>query len=597
MPKKETHASRAVRVVSPTDDYDNYADGLPSKTFHVKVMCTEAITHDKLKASQAYKHNMKSGQLDDSNKDDLGTIHMDGVDNQDEWEDIDNGMEVNNELMLELLVFRCALSLLNSERLLEFLCPYQVAIYPIGRLHCVLTPLLSIRRSLSPFSRHRPLRILIICAVPGLNPGPHPSFSLLLISERFPGAVACSTVQLAPYVTHTVHRAPCRALESSDFTELDIDSTTHTSPSSAASGITVETRCGTLLYPGPLIPPQSTLQSLPAPSPGPTIEIKALNIFNLMETMTISLTFMQKISNALVAHGYPAECWQSSAAMLLIGGRATYVPPAAIGSTRGDGPPMRSETISPSSGTGTATPSRADSPASKGIYPALPASLAPKMEERDPTDDAPHVDFSCIKNWKAAQMDEKKRSWDVFEEMGIFVKWRAILIHPCSCCQGAPCAWRPSPDWIQQWVLFRWDNQAKLPGTSVQTTACTHGPGLEDLGTREQLFRHSNQLAPVIHYTTVYRWCVLVDVLFEQWDWEKYLNLRKMLYENYLQALTTISEQMPVLEGAMQSLNVTKADLERFTTEEHMYLASLGKRPQKIFARFSTLRNCRHCVT
>ncbi|KAJ2990192.1 hypothetical protein NUW54_g8546 [Trametes sanguinea] len=28
--------------------------------------------------------------------------------------------------------------------------------------------------------------------------------------------------KLAPYVTHTVHRAPCRALESSDFTELDI---------------------------------------------------------------------------------------------------------------------------------------------------------------------------------------------------------------------------------------------------------------------------------------------------------------------------------------------------------------------------------------
>ncbi|KAJ3019302.1 hypothetical protein NUW54_g122 [Trametes sanguinea] len=62
----------------------------------------------------------------------------------------------------------------------------------------------------------------MICTVPGLNPGPHPSFSLLLISECFPGAVACSTVQLAPYVTHTVHRAPCRALESSDFTELDI---------------------------------------------------------------------------------------------------------------------------------------------------------------------------------------------------------------------------------------------------------------------------------------------------------------------------------------------------------------------------------------
>ncbi|KAJ2980920.1 hypothetical protein NUW54_g10941 [Trametes sanguinea] len=103
------------------------------------------------------------------------------------------------------------------------------------------------------------------------------------------------------------------------------------------------------------------------------------------------------------------------------------------------------------------------------------------------------------------------------------------------------------------------------------------GTGLEDLETMERLFSHSNQLAPVIRYATAYRRRALMDVLFEQWDWDKYLNLGKMLYENYRQALAIIKEQTPVLAGAMQSLNVTRADLERFTTEERAYLATLGK--------------------
>ena len=46
--------------------------------------------------------------------------------------------------------------------------------------------------------------------------------------------------------------------------------------------------------------------------------------------------------------------------------------------------------------------------------------------EGDPTDDvdvnSPEGEGleSCVKNWKAASADEKKRSWDIFDETGIF---------------------------------------------------------------------------------------------------------------------------------------------------------------------------------
>lgn len=41
------------------------------------------------------------------------------------------------------------------------------------------------------------------------------------------------------------------------------------------------------------------------------------------------------------------------------------------------------------------------------------------VAEGDPTDGNPQA-TTCTKNWKAAQSDDKKRSWDVFEETGVF---------------------------------------------------------------------------------------------------------------------------------------------------------------------------------
>lgn len=103
------------------------------------------------------------------------------------------------------------------------------------------------------------------------------------------------------------------------------------------------------------------------------------------------------------------------------------------------------------------------------------------------------------------------------------------------------------------------------------------GIGLEDLETLERIFSASNALAAIIRYASPYRRRVLIDAFFQQWDNEKYLNLGKMLYENYRQALAIIKEQGLVVAEAMKSLTLTPELLSTYAAEEREYLNTVGK--------------------
>lgn len=65
-------------------------------------------------------------------------------------------------------------------------------------------------------------------------------------------------------------------------------------------------------------------------------------------------------------------------------------------------------------------------PIPEDLAPQTGTSALPDGETReddvegDPTDGAGSSQSSCTKNWKAAQSDDKKRLWDVFEETGVF---------------------------------------------------------------------------------------------------------------------------------------------------------------------------------
>ncbi|KAH9855188.1 hypothetical protein C2E23DRAFT_724520 [Lenzites betulinus] len=248
--------------------------------------------------------------------------------------------------------------------------------------------------------------------------------------------------------------------------------------------------------------------------------------------------------------------------------------------------------------------------------PSSPHVMEPDMSEpRDPTDGDPAV-TTCTKNWKAAQSDDKKRSWDVFEETGVFVSacrhglilWIIDMVrsgelaryplatiakaldvfeHCTMCGYDVGCSFLAM---IQRSSLGKRFNDAgcrmcvnAFHGYSHEYSCqvqhhpnCIEGMGLEDLETMERIFSASNQLAPVIRYASAYRRRVLIDAFYQQWDEEKYLNLGKMLFDNYRQALGIIREQGIVVAEAMKSLGLTPEDLVKFAVEERAYLRSLG---------------------
>ncbi|KAG2032281.1 hypothetical protein BDR03DRAFT_1015402 [Suillus americanus] len=175
---------------------------------------------------------------------------------------------------------------------------------------------------------------------------------------------------------------------------------------------------------------------------------------------------------------------------------------------------------------------------------------------------------ACTDNWKAARADAKKKSWGIFEETGVIVG--ELFKYPLSIVSKALDILRPQ-------LLIGYDVGCKLATTISSSSLATlfaenecyinhlnviEGIGLEDLATMERIFSHSNQLAPVIRYASVYNCRVFIDMLYRQWDEDKYLNLSNMLYGNYKQALCIINKDGIALQEAKHSLGISDRDIK-----------------------------------
>jgi hypothetical protein len=253
----------------------------------------------------------------------------------------------------------------------------------------------------------------------------------------------------------------------------------------------------------------------------------------------------------------------------------------------------------------------------------------------DPTDGA-EGSVPCADNWKAAAAADAKRMWALFDETGIFasacrhgfILWIAdmirsgelyvmfILCHHSSRITYFDRAKYPLAmtarimDVLGDRILLGYDIGCTYSSTLSRSSlgpkyqesglrCCvnafhgyshnylcqTHnhpniieGMGLEDLEGMERIFSGSNQLAPVTRYSTAYRRHVMIDQYFNNWDGEKYLNLGKWLYDNYIQALKIVNEDSYGLEEAMMSLGITgTAQLDEWHKEQVAYLHTLGK--------------------
>ncbi|KAI6016828.1 hypothetical protein BKA83DRAFT_4059430, partial [Pisolithus microcarpus] len=98
------------------------------------------------------------------------------------------------------------------------------------------------------------------------------------------------------------------------------------------------------------------------------------------------------------------------------------------------------------------------------------------------------------------------------------------------------------------------------------------GFGNEDLETCKHIFSSSNNTALLIRHASEFHWKQFLDLHFNQWDVDKYLELSRFLYNNYKQVLCIIQTHPAELERFKRSKDLTDNDFESWHREELEYL-------------------------
>ncbi|KAI0080203.1 hypothetical protein K474DRAFT_1590508 [Panus rudis PR-1116 ss-1] len=240
--------------------------------------------------------------------------------------------------------------------------------------------------------------------------------------------------------------------------------------------------------------------------------------------------------------------------------------------------------------------------------------------EGDPTDGCTdHTGVEqCVKNWKAAAAEEKKKAWGIFDETGIFASAcrHGLILWLADMVQSGELAKYPlamiamvnnnfDPDSLLGYNIACtfWKTilnsslgpAFKAAGHKLCVNAfhgythsydcqvqhhpnVTQGVGLEDLETLERVFSASNQLAPVVRHASPYQRRQLIDAYFRQWDEDKYLNSGTFILNNYKQALQSLEEDTDALAVLRSTLSIDASDeaLDAWAKEEKEFFATLG---------------------
>ncbi|KAI0338442.1 hypothetical protein BDW22DRAFT_1337893, partial [Trametopsis cervina] len=245
--------------------------------------------------------------------------------------------------------------------------------------------------------------------------------------------------------------------------------------------------------------------------------------------------------------------------------------------------------------------------------------------EGDPTDGLREVNPQaaqrknlalCVKNWKSAAKEEKKKMWAIFEESGIFacacrhgfVLWVIDMV-----CSGElakyPIAITSKILELEEPVLAGYDIGCSFATTISSSSlgplfhasgsrfcVCAFhgyshcyvcqlqyhpniipGAGLEDLETMERIFAQTNMLASVTRYASPYRRRLFIEAYLRQLDEDKYLNSGTFILNNYKQAIDIIENDGTALEDAMRSLDISEQDLDHWEAEELNFFSHLGE--------------------
>ncbi|KAG1729220.1 uncharacterized protein EDB91DRAFT_1085831 [Suillus paluster] len=106
------------------------------------------------------------------------------------------------------------------------------------------------------------------------------------------------------------------------------------------------------------------------------------------------------------------------------------------------------------------------------------------------------------------------------------------------------------------------------------------GFGLKDLETCEQIFAGSNAAASLIQHVSHFHYVQYLDLHFDQWDTDKYLELSHFIFNNYRQVLTIIADDTKELEVYCIMYPDEVLDFDSWIDEELAYLLAVGSEPQ-----------------
>ncbi|KAG2357099.1 hypothetical protein BDR07DRAFT_1231179, partial [Suillus spraguei] len=107
------------------------------------------------------------------------------------------------------------------------------------------------------------------------------------------------------------------------------------------------------------------------------------------------------------------------------------------------------------------------------------------------------------------------------------------------------------------------------------------GFGLKDLETCERIFASSNAAVCLICHASHFHYSQFLDLHFDQWDMDKYLELSHFIFNNYKQAVTLIDDFTKELDAYCLSFPDQAMDFETWVTEELAYLESVASEPAR----------------
>ncbi|KAG1753439.1 hypothetical protein EDB19DRAFT_1903100 [Suillus lakei] len=94
------------------------------------------------------------------------------------------------------------------------------------------------------------------------------------------------------------------------------------------------------------------------------------------------------------------------------------------------------------------------------------------------------------------------------------------------------------------------------------------------------LYLGSNAAASLIRHASHFHYVQYLDLHFDQWDTDKYLELSHFIFNNYQQALTIITDYTKELEAYCLMYPDEVLDFDSWIDEELAYLCAVGSEPQ-----------------